>query len=298
MPAKVADIIGYYAGVLGGAPYPDFTLAGIDDNLPGGHSPPYFAILHQPLPTTPYLWSSDPVAFEYIYGDFFLAHEVAHQWWGQAIGWKNYHEQWLSEGMAQYFAALYAGRVQGEETLDRLIEQMRRSSAPFTNQGPISLGYRLGHIQSEGRVFRAIVYNKSAVVMHMLRRLIGDEPFFGALQDFYRDFRFRKAGALDLQRAFERRASRDLERFFDRWIRESALPDLDVDTRVDNDRGVGIVRVRQRGEVFDLPLRLEIEYEDRARGVVELTVSRDDEEFTVPLEGRARRIEVKDPLLP
>ena len=43
------------------------------------------------------------------YPPFFLAHEVAHQWWGQAVGWKNYHEQWLSEGLAQYFAALYAG---------------------------------------------------------------------------------------------------------------------------------------------------------------------------------------------
>jgi aminopeptidase N len=181
--------------------------------------------------------------------------------------------------------------------LERLIEQMRRSAAPLTRQGPIYLGYRLGHIQNESRVFRAIVYNKSAVVLHMLRRLIGDEPFFWGLQDFYRDFRFRKAGTLDLQTAFEARAGRPLDRFFELWIRRAELPDLDVDTRVDNDRGVAVVRVRQRGEVFDMPLRFEIEYEDRGRVPVELVLSREDEEFTIPLEGRARRIEVKDELV-
>ena len=50
-------------------------------------------------------WRGDPASFEN-FPQFFLAHELAHQWWGQAIGWKNYHEQWISEGFAQYFAAL------------------------------------------------------------------------------------------------------------------------------------------------------------------------------------------------
>ena len=297
MPEVVADMIQFYAEAIGEAPYPDFTLAGIDDNLPGGHSPAYFAILHQPLPTTPFLWSSDPVAFDHIYDDFFLAHEVAHQWWGQAIGWKNYHEQWLSEGLTQYFAALYAGQTRGADMLDRLLGQMRRSAEPLASQGPISLGYRLGHIQKEGRVFRAVVYNKSAVVLHTLRRLIGDEAFFRALQDFYREYRFSKTGTAELRQAFEARSGRSLERFFDRWISGAALPDLEVDSRIDNDRGTAVVRVRQRGEVFDMPLRLEIEYEDREREAVEITLSEDDEEFTLPLRARARRVEVKDPLV-
>ena len=95
---------------------PTFTLAVTENELPGGHSPAYFAVLNQVLPTTPIVWRNDPVNFE-SFPAFYLAHELAHQWWGQAVGWKNYHEQWLSEGFAQYFAALYAEKALDAERL-------------------------------------------------------------------------------------------------------------------------------------------------------------------------------------
>ena len=190
---KASDILKFYTSILGDAPYDSFTLAITEGELPGGHSPAYFALLTQPLPTTPYVWSNDPVAFQG-YPSFFIAHEIAHQWWGQAVGWKNYHEQWLSEGFAQYFAAMYAEKERGADTFAGVIRQMRRWSIEMSSQGPVYLGYRLGHIRSEGRVFRALVYNKGAMVLHMLRRLVGDEAFFAGLRDFYATWRFKKAG--------------------------------------------------------------------------------------------------------
>ena len=74
---------------------------------PGGHSPAYFSIINNAAPFSKLYWGNDPSAFAGV-PEFFLAHELAHQWWGQAVGWKNYHEQWISEGFAQYFSALYA----------------------------------------------------------------------------------------------------------------------------------------------------------------------------------------------
>ena len=78
-----AAVFEFYASLIGDAPYPSFTLAVSESDLPGGHSPAYFALLNQTLPTHSWSWRNDPVSFD-SYPTFFLAHEIAHQWWGQA----------------------------------------------------------------------------------------------------------------------------------------------------------------------------------------------------------------------
>ena len=70
---------------------------------------------------------------------------------------------------------------------------MRRTAIAQSSQGPVYLGYRLGHIKSQTAVFRSVVYNKAAMVLHMLRQLIGDEAFFTGIQDFYQASEFQKA---------------------------------------------------------------------------------------------------------
>ena len=294
MAQRVSAMLQYFAKTIGDAPYPDFTLATLDDNLPGGHSPAFFAVFHQPLPTTPYSWSSDPVSFEDVYPHLFLAHEVAHQWWGQAIGWKNYHEQWLSEGLAQYFAALYAAQDRGPAMLPELIQQMRESTKEYYGQGPISLGYRLGHIKRDGRVFRAVVYNKSAVVLHMLRRLIGDEAFFSGVRRFYSTYRFKKAGAADLQAAFEAGTDIKLDRFFETWIRGFGRPAVRV--TFENKGEGGVVRVEQTRETFDFPLTVSIQYADgkSEERTIKVTDKVVEERVPTPI----RRVTAKENLTP
>jgi hypothetical protein len=296
LPARVAAIVAFYARQLGEAPYPDFTLATLDDNLPGGHSPAYFAVLNQALPTTPFSWASDPVAFAN-YPGFFLAHEVAHQWWGQAVGWKNYHDQWLSEGLSQYFAWLYASSDRGPEAGRSLLKQMRESALTFAEGGPISLGYRLGHLQENPRIFRALVYNKATLVLQMLRRLMGDERFFRAMRRFYESSRFQKAGTSDFQQVFQADTPFPLQRFVDRWILGTRLPQLRVAARVDQTGRVAIVRIEQLGEVFDLPYDVTVVYVDGRSDVVTLTVGEAVSEHRLALSGPVRRIETKDDLL-
>ena len=296
--SAVTGMLKFYAGLVGDAPYPDFTLAALDDNLPGGHSPPYFAILHQELPTTPYVWSSDPVALTNRFQPFFLAHEVAHQWWGQAVGWKNYHEQWLSEGLAHYFAVLYAERERGAAVLNLLLADMRESSRPLASQGPIALGYRLGHLQSDGRIFRALVYNKSAVVLHMLRQLVGDDAFFAGLKRFYGDWKYKKAGTDDLRVAMEAHTPLKLERFFDRWIGGALPARLRFTSRIAPDGQTAQVRVDQVGELFDVPVTVSVQYADGTGEDVVLKVHEATHEAQIKLKGPTRRISLRDDLAP
>ena len=224
-----------------------------ESDRPGGHSPPYFAVLNQVVAGSPFVWRNDPVSFEN-YPTFFLAHEVAHQWWGHAVGWKNYHEQWLSEGFAQYFAALYAEKDrEGDRAAepaaadaphgDRCVRARARSTSATvsaTSRGTIA-------------IFRALVYNKGAMVLHMLRRLVGDEAFFAGVRDVLRGVEVQEGGHRRLPRAMEKATGRDLQRFFETWIfgTEHSRTSSSAITSRGPRRAV---RFDQQGDPVDIPI--------------------------------------------
>jgi hypothetical protein len=284
-----AEILRLYASLVGDAPYSAMKLAMVEDDLPGGHAPGYFAMINNPPPVQPFNWRNDPAAFAN-FPEFFIAHELAHQWFGQAVGWKNYHEQWLSEGFAQYFAALYAKEKRGEPAFRDILRQFRKWAIEDSDQGPVYLGYRLGHIKGESRVFRAIIYNKGAAVLHMLRRLVGDEAFFKGLRRFYADYRFEKAGTDDLRRAMEVASGRDLTRFFERWIYDSGIPHLRYSTAVEGQELV--VRFEQAGEeIYDVPVTMAVTYGDGKTAEFVVMVNAATNEARFPLTGTLRAVE-------
>jgi hypothetical protein len=290
---RAAAILRFYSSLFGDFPYPSLTCALVERDLPGGHSPAYMAIVNQQLPGSTLVWRDDPASFPG-YPEFFLAHEIAHQWWGQAVGWKNYHEQWLSEGVAQYFAVLYAERARGPGAFGQIVRQLHGWAIRDSSQGAIYLGYRVGHIRKESRIFRAVVYNKSAAVLHMLRRLIGDEAFFRGFRHFYQTWRFRKAGTEDLRQALEAEAHVPLERFFERWIYNASLPDVKFSSRTEaGPTGPEVVlRFEQAGEIFDFPVTVTLFYADGRSSDVLVKVTDRMVETRVPLTGRLSRVEV------
>ncbi len=288
-----SEILRFYASLVGDVPYDAMTLAMVESSLPGGHSPAYMAMMNNPSPMVPTTWRNDPASFNN-FPEFYLAHEIAHQWWGQGVGWQNYHEQWLSEGMAQYFAALYARERRGEAAFRDVLRQFRRWGIEESDQGPIYLGYRLGHLKNDSRVFRAVVYNKGAAVMHMLRRLLGDEAFFAGLRRFYTDSRFKKAGTLDLRHAMEKASGQSLERFFQRWIFESGIPRVRYSTAIEGQHLV--VRFEQVGassddQVYDVPVTVSMNYgEKNVEDVVPVTEASVERRY--PLSGTLRNVEI------
>jgi len=287
--ARAADIIRFYTSLLGEYPYGGFTVALVESERPGGHSPGYFAALNQPITQMLAPPRNDPEVFVN-YPEFYLAHEVAHQWWGQAVGWRNYHERWISEGFAQYFSALYAQHHRGNQIFAGVMRQLRQWGLSASPQGPIYLGYRLGHIRGDSKVFSALVYNKSAAVLHMLRRLVGDDAFFKGVRRFYESSRYRKAGTEDFRRAMETESHRSLERFFERWIYGDALPTVRFSHRVDGNDVV--LHVEQIGELFDFPLTVELQYAGKPDVEVTVPVTERTVEMRVPLDGTLRGVDV------
>jgi hypothetical protein len=292
LASRASDIYQYYASLVGDCPYPSLAIGIVERPLPAGHSPPYMIALSLPTAGTHYDWSRDPANLP-DFPDFFIAHEMAHQWWGQAVGWKNYHEQWLSEGFAQYFAALYAAHNSGADVFDGIIRHFHRSAIDRSADGPVYLGYRVGHIKADGRAFRAIVYNKGAAVLHMLRLLIGDDAFFRGIRRFYTTWQFRKAGTDDLRVAFEAEAGLSLSRFFERWVYDSALPVVRFSYRTEQGPGGSdlAVRFQQSGEVFDFPVVVSIDYANGASEKVMVPVTDQLTEKRIPLRGPVRRVD-------
>jgi hypothetical protein len=282
------EILRLYSGIIGDVPYDSMAIAMVENEKPGGHSPGYFAVLNNPLPVMPFVYRNDPAMFVN-FPEFYIAHEIAHQWWGQAVGWKNYHEQWLSEGFAQYFAALFARERRGEPAFRDVMRQFRRWAMDQSDQGAVYQGYRLGHIKADGRVFRALVYNKGASVLHMLRRLMGDDAFFRGLRHYYAENRFRKAGTEDFQRAMEQEYNGSLDRFFERWIFQSGLPRVRYSTAVEGQELV--VRFEQIGEVYDIPVTVSIQYADKTVDEV-VPIATQSMEKRIPLSGTLRGVEI------
>jgi aminopeptidase N len=169
---------------------------------------------------------------------------------------------------------------------------MRETAEAFADEGPIRLGFRVGHLRNDRRAFRAIIYNKSAVVLHMLRRIVGDAAFVAGLRELITAHGFSVITTGDVERAFSAHTDTRLDRFFTRWIREDGVPSLLLAWSAT--ASVLSVHVEQVGPVFDLPYDLSVELADGRRQSVSLVVTESRQHFTIPVNGPVRRVAADD----
>ena len=146
-------------------------------------------------------------------------------------------------------------------------------------------------------MFRALVYNKGALVLHMLRRLVGESVFFRGLRRFYGEMRFTVAGTDDLIRAYEAEAGRPLGDFFTRWIHEFDVPGLRFDHRTEarpTEAGAldVVLRFEQDEPLFELPVTVTLTYRSGLQESVVVAVDGATTEWRVPLQGELRGVDV------
>jgi aminopeptidase N len=151
-----------------------------------------------------------------------VAHETAHQWFGDAVTPATWSDLWLSEGFATYFAGLFVEHAEGRAAF---LDYMRRKSEEYlkyeqTRRAPI---YDR-ETEDLNELLNANNYQKGAWVLHMLRAELGDAVFFRGVRDYYRAHLHRTATTEDLRAAFERASGKNLRAFFARWVYASGHP--------------------------------------------------------------------------
>lgn len=242
--AELNNSVRYFTSLFGTYPYPTFGAA----FHPFGFG--------QGFPTLLMIPNTDR-ASKYTYQ--FIAHETAHQWWGNIVAWRSYRDQWLSEGFAEYSGILYTGlrdsRGAKEELLSRLRSSLKEPPATLTgvgkgrlvDVGPIILGHRLSTSKTFG-AYQALIYNKGALVLRMLHFMMSNpatgegQPFFDMMTDFVERYRNKTASTDDFRNVVnehfvntpiaQKYGMKNLNWLFRQAVYQSELPSYEMQYKI------------------------------------------------------------------
>jgi len=178
--------------------------------------------------------------------DFFRAHEASHQWWGHRVGWKSYHDQWLSEGFAEFSGNLY---VQYRQNMKEYLNRWRREKEQLKARdtqghvieslGPIWMGQRIASSETGGGSYQTLIYSKGGYVLHMLRMQLmdphnpdGDHLFKAMMQDYCKTFDNKAASTEDFKAIVEKHMTKGMDLdgnhkmdwFFNQYVYGTGIP--------------------------------------------------------------------------
>ena len=174
-----------------------------------------------------------------------VVHEVAHQWFGNAVTENDWNDIWLSEGFATYFTLLYTEHAEGR---DAFAEGLRRSRATVLRVETSLPNTPVVHVNHDDAVrepTNALVYQKGAWILHMLRGQVGTETFWRGIREYYRRHLNATASTDDFRQIMEQTSGQDLTWFFRQWLNRSGVPALSGTWRYDAAAKEVVVTVRQ-----------------------------------------------------
>lgn len=240
--AKAGDMVKYFSQTVG--PYPYEKLAHLQSSTRFGGMENASAIFY-----------SDRAFRQDGVGELLIAHETAHQWFGNAVTEREWPHLWLSEGFATYFAALWVRAAQGDSAFRARMTDIRSRILSDTTVVPARpvLDTAVTDLMD---LLNRNSYEKGGFVLHMLREEIGDSAFFGGVRDYYLKHRHGTALTSDLQAAVEKSSGKPLAAFFDQWLRRPGYPEIDVTWSSDSASSniiLQVVQSRTHG-LFQFPL--------------------------------------------
>jgi aminopeptidase N len=225
-----------------------------------------------------------------------LAHEIAHQWFGDSVTEQDWPHIWLSEGFATYFTQLYFEFTYGRDRMNAEMQNDRQQIVNFASQNPQTVVVP-SDVTDPNRLLNTYSYQKGGWILHMLRFVVGDAAFWEGIQAYYRTYRDANASSADFQQVIEDAAGRNLDGFFQQWLYQPGQPHLEGGWRYDAAQQQLVITLNQTqaGDAFRLPLEVGIFTDDAALPHIEvLDVDHREHTFTINLDTAPNRV-VLDP---
>ena len=207
-----------------------------------------------------------------------LAHEIAHQWYGNTVTEADWPHLWLSEGFATYLTGLYLEHARGDAALTRYMTNARQQVVRFHEKNP-DVPLVDTTFSDPTALLNTNPYQKGAWVLHMLRREVGTDTFWEGLRAYYERYRNQNASTRDFRAVMEDVSGQNLKRFFEQWTRRPGHPVIEGTWHYDEASGECVLTLRQMQEEPPFHVPVEVAFGDKPRHTTTLFL-RDQEEQT------------------
>lgn len=242
--AAAEKILAFYASRFGTLPTRQLALVEIGDDTVGGYSAPGIVALAA-------RGFSDPVNYD------LLAHEMAHQWWRCLVSPATPNDAFLDEGLATYSAALFIQDAEGETAFEDRMHTIAIDALTHENVAPIAQAGQLHPFSPE---YQSIVFDKGAMVFHMLRWVIGDPAFFATLQAAAREYAWKSMTTAEFQKLAEQNGKQQLTYFFAQWVDSTGVPQFKRQWAIyRTQHGYQVVgKMQQDLDIFRMPIEIRV----------------------------------------
>ncbi|HZS96026.1 MAG TPA: M1 family aminopeptidase [Terriglobales bacterium] len=220
-----------------------------------------------------------------------LANTIAHQWWGCSVSPATKEDWWLSDGFSRYSEAMYVEQAAGTMGLDEAVKDMSVGALAYDTV-PLSSANKLDVFSPE---FQTLVTDKGAMIVHMLRWVVGDVKYYKIMRTFATQYAGKSASIADFQTVAEKENGDKLTWFFTQWLDSTGAPEFKTKYtvyRLGSNKGFRVVgEISQDLDLFRMPVDLKIDTDGKTEEK-RVEVVGTNSPFTIETFGKPRRISV------
>ncbi len=276
--STAVKVFTYFITQYGLAPSSRLKIVEIpDDTVPTAYAPEIAALTSRAI--------SEKVNYR------LLANTLAHQWWGVSVSPASKNDWWISDGFARYSEARYVESAAGAGGLEEMVKDMSVGALAYDSV-PLSSAEKLDYFSPE---FQSLVTDKGAMILHMLRWVLGEKKYLELMRDFAAKYAGKSATTDDFRELSEKVYGEKLTWFYSQWMDSTSAPEFKAKYtcyRLGNNKGFRIVgAISQDLDLFRMPVELRIDTDGRTEEK-RIEVVGTDSPFSVETFGRPRRISI------